>query len=234
LNCAEGFFEFWAAATPIDVLEQSFIGSRPARRGGAHSFADLRAIPWVFSWTQARFYLSGWYGLGTALERLSVNEPAAYSYLKKNAAAFPFLPYVLYNAETSISSSDLNVMEDYSSLCDNEEVRERIFSMIREEFEQTAGMLDDFFERSRDARRPRLVKTLALRAYGLARLHAHQVRLVREPRGRRVIPELAAIGKRDRERGAHDRLTRARFIVILRANDEITGEVTGSVPRARR
>ena len=176
----DGFFEFWAAATPIDVLEQSFIGSRPARRTGDRSFADLRAIPWVFSWTQARYYLSGWYGVGSALERLAREDGGAYAYLKHHSASFPFLPYVLYNAETSISSADLGLMADYALLCESEEVRERVFGLIRSEFDRTSAMLNDFFDRERDARRPRLMKTLAMRARGLARLHAHQIRLIRE------------------------------------------------------
>src|SRR5690606_16819992 len=93
-RATQGLFEFWASATPIDVLEHSFIGSRPARRSGARTFLDLRAIPWVFSWTQARFYLSGWYGLGAALERLEKESPADYAFLKQNSRTFSFLPYV--------------------------------------------------------------------------------------------------------------------------------------------
>ena len=64
------FMEFYSQATPIDVLEQSSIGSRPARRTGQRTLADLRAIPWVFSWNQARFYLPGWFGVGSALDHL--------------------------------------------------------------------------------------------------------------------------------------------------------------------
>ncbi len=174
------FFEFWAGATPIDVLEHSFIGSRPARRSGARTFIGLRAIPWVFSWAQARFYITGWYGLGTALERLASETPADYAFLKANAANFPFLPYVLQNAETSLSSSDLDVMREYAELVEDAEVRERVFGIIRDEYLRTGRMLGDFFGGSRESRRPRLMKTLAMRAQGLDRLHAHQIRLVRE------------------------------------------------------
>ncbi len=180
LLATEGFFEFWASATPIDVLEHSFIGSRPARRSGARTFLDLRAIPWVFSWTQARFYLSGWYGLGAALERMAKERPEDYAFLKKNARTFSFLPYVLQNAETSLASADLGVMGEYASLVDDAAVRGRIMGVIRDEYERTETMLSDFFGGSRDARRPRLIKTLAMRADGLARLHAHQIHLVRK------------------------------------------------------
>ena len=66
---SDGFIGFYREATPIDALENARIGSRPARRTGkkSHSISDLRAIPWVFSWTQARYYLPGWFGVGTAL-----------------------------------------------------------------------------------------------------------------------------------------------------------------------
>jgi phosphoenolpyruvate carboxylase len=72
---SDGFVTFFRQATPIDAIEQSRIGSRPARRTGQQTLADLRAIPWVFSWGQARFFLSGWYGVGTALHQLQQNEP---------------------------------------------------------------------------------------------------------------------------------------------------------------
>ncbi len=180
LLATPGFFDFWAGATPIDVLEHSFIGSRPARRSGARTFIDLRAIPWVFSWAQARFYLSGWYGLGTALEALMTQKPEDYAFMKANAATFPFLPYVLQNAETSLSSSDLDVMRQYATLVDDVEIRERVLATIREEFERTERMLADFFGGSRESRRPRLMKTLTMRARGLARLHSHQIHLVHQ------------------------------------------------------
>ena len=70
LLAMEGFIEFFRSATPIDALELSSIGSRPSRRTGQRSLADLRAIPWVFSWTQSRYYLPGRFGIGTALHRL--------------------------------------------------------------------------------------------------------------------------------------------------------------------
>src|SRR5262249_13791078 len=135
---------------------------------------------WVFSWAQARFYLSGWYGIGTALEQLRTKTPDDYAFIKANASVFPFLPYVLQNAETSLSSSDLGVMSEYAKLVDDVAVRDRILGIIRDEYLRSEHMLSDFFGGSRDSRRPRLVKTLAMRAHGLARLHAHQIRLVRE------------------------------------------------------
>ena len=78
----ENFIEFYAGATPIDVLEQSKIGSRPARRTGQRTLNDLRSIPWVFSWNQARFNISGWFGMGTALGEFKKEHPKDFEKLK--------------------------------------------------------------------------------------------------------------------------------------------------------
>lgn len=74
----DGFLTFFRQATPIDALEHSRIGSRPPRRTGQPSLADLRAIPWVFSWGQARFHLPGWYGVGSGLAWLRRERPAGW------------------------------------------------------------------------------------------------------------------------------------------------------------
>lgn len=175
-----GFMEFWSSATPIDVLERSFIGSRPARRTGQRTLADLRAIPWVFSWTQARYYLTGWYGIGSALERLKREDTDGFKLLQENIGAFPFLPYVLLNAETSLASADISMMERYAGMVTDASVREDVFGVIAGEYNRTESMIDEFFGRSRNDRRPRLVKTLAMRAEGLCRLHDHQIALLQK------------------------------------------------------
>jgi phosphoenolpyruvate carboxylase len=76
------FMRFYRQATPIDALENARIGSRPSRRTGQASLDDLRAIPWVFSWTQSRFYLPGWFGAGSALEKLRTTDSAGFTALK--------------------------------------------------------------------------------------------------------------------------------------------------------
>ncbi|MFP6584767.1 MAG: phosphoenolpyruvate carboxylase [Candidatus Hydrogenedentota bacterium] len=175
-----GFMDFWSIATPIDVLERSFIGSRPARRTGKRTLADLRAIPWVFSWTQARYYLTGWYGIGSALEKLSTEDPEGFALLQKNIDSFPFLPYVLYNAETSHSSADLEMMEAYAGMVEDESIRDSVFAVISGEYKRTQEVINTFFGRSREERRPRLMKTLEMRAKGLRRLHEHQIVLLKK------------------------------------------------------
>ena len=113
---APGFIQFFRQATPIDAIEQSRIGSRPSRRTGKKEFSlsDLRAIPWVFSWNQSRFFLTCWYGVGSALEYLELRDTECYQRLQANLQKTPFLRYVFYNVESSITSSDTKWMHTYA------------------------------------------------------------------------------------------------------------------------
>jgi phosphoenolpyruvate carboxylase len=176
---APGFITFYDQATPIDALESSRIGSRPKRRSGQRSLADLRAIPWVFSWNQCRYYLPGWFGVGSALDALEKNEPVLFKTLQQELRHYPFLYYVLSNVETNISSADLPIMKEYAALVVDEEVRERIFGMISAEFVRTKEQLRKVFGGSLDERRPRMGKTLQLRAHALASLHEQQITTIR-------------------------------------------------------
>ena len=110
---AEEFREAFRAATPIDVIEASRIGSRPSRRTGAASLEDLRAIPWVFAWSQARFYLSGWYGVGSALARLKEEDPKGFELIRRNFDDWPPLRYMLKNASTSVLAANRSMMKLY-------------------------------------------------------------------------------------------------------------------------
>ncbi|MEL7046954.1 MAG: phosphoenolpyruvate carboxylase, partial [Pseudomonadota bacterium] len=80
----EGFIDFFSFATPVDAIENSRIGSRPARRTGQRSLSDLRAIPWGFAWNQARFVLPGWYGLGSGMLALAEEDPEAHAELLRS------------------------------------------------------------------------------------------------------------------------------------------------------
>jgi len=183
---SDGFLEFWSQTTPIDALEKSFIGSRPTRRTGRNSVEDLRAIPWVFSWSQARYYLPGWYGVGSALETLQQNDPSRFELIQENLDAFPFIHYVVNNVETSLASADLVVMRDYAALVENTELRDRQLATIEREYTRTEDMIDTLMNGRREVRRPRLIKTLEMRAEGLRRLHHRQIELLRQWRRLRV------------------------------------------------
>ncbi len=125
-----GFIDFYRQATPIDVIERSRIGSRPSRRTGRATLEDLRAIPWVFSWNQGRFYLPGWFGVGTALERLSTEHGACYEQLASDVLAAPLLRYVFYNIESSLASSSERWIRAYAGLVEDTELRERLLGII--------------------------------------------------------------------------------------------------------
>lgn len=193
----EGFLQFHRQATPLDALENTRIGSRPSRRTGQASLADLRAIPWVFSWTQARFYLTGWYGVGTAFSQLTDAEIAI---LRSHLQSSPFLHYLFTNVETSLASADLDVMRDYAQLVEDPGVRGRVWEQIEAEWGRTGAALARLRGAEFVGRRPRLSRTLALRAAPLRVLHLQQIALLRrwrgelrqgnEPAAQAVFPEL--------------------------------------------
>jgi len=189
-----GFIDFYRQVTPIDALENARIGSRPARRTGkkGHSIADLRAIPWVFSWTQARFYLPGWFGVGSALESLQTEKPEQFAALKKALHHTPFVAYLFTNVETNLHSANRAIMQQYAALVTDPELRQTFMDLILSEFERTLQQLSDLFDGGMDVRRPRMIKTLTIRDEPLAVLHQQQVALLGEWREKVHADDLAA------------------------------------------
>jgi len=181
----EGFIEFYRQATPIDALENSRIGSRPARRTGKKGFliSDLRAIPWVFSWTQARFYLPGWFGVGSGLAELKEKNPEGFAEFKRALPHSTFFSYVLTNVETNLASANLELMSEYAGLVEDPILREEFLSWIIEEFERTRVLLAELFDGEMQDRRPRMAKTLQIREAPLRVLHQQQIKLLRQWRG---------------------------------------------------
>src|SRR5690606_15882948 len=181
----DGFIDFYRQVTPIDALENSRIGSRPARRTGkkGHSIADLRAIPWVFSWTQARFYLPGWFGVGSALEALQSSSPTEFEALRDALTRSNFLGYVFTNVETNLASANLDLMDEYASLVEDPALRARFMDIIVAEFHRTRDLLESLFSGNIGRRRPRMAKTLEIREAPLRVLHRQQISLLREWRG---------------------------------------------------
>lgn len=177
---APGFIDFYRTATPIDALENSRIGSRPARRTGRATLEDLRAIPWVFSWTQSRFYLPGWFGAGSALERLRSENPAGFEKLAGQVRHLAFPRYVVTNIDSSIASSNEEIMRAYAGLVPDEELRDRFLGIILDEFHRTRDAVKDLFAADFVTRRPRMARTLEIREEPLRMLHAQQVSLLRE------------------------------------------------------
>ncbi len=175
----EGFMEFYSQATPIDAIELCKFGSRPARRTGKRTLEDLRAIPWVFSWSQSRFFIPSWYGVGWALSELKNNDAANFDKLREQIPHWPLLMNTLINVDTSLASVDLEIMEKYASLVLNSELRETFLAQIAAEFERTKQMLSPLLE-SVVTKGSVSNKVLALRQKPLALLHHRQIELLRD------------------------------------------------------
>lgn len=179
----EGFVTFFRQATPIEAIEASRIGSRPARRSGKQTLADLRAIPWVFSWGQARFFLSGWYGVGTALAELRRSEPATLDELIRGAEDWPPLDYLVNNVSTSLLATDVEIMWEYASMVEDEALRERCMAKIEAERRLTQEMIELVLGGPLAERRANTDRAMALRRGGLRVLHRQQLALLKEWRG---------------------------------------------------
>ncbi len=177
---ADGFLTFFREATPIDIIESTRIGSRPSRRSGKTSLEDLRAIPWVFSWNQARFSLSGWYGVGSAFEFLENSAPETFEEILNRSHVWPPLRYIISNADTSLASADLNIMHQYASLVGDSVIRERILGMIEAEYHRTKKYIEILFAEPLETQRLNVNKFIALRKEGLDMLHHQQIKLLKE------------------------------------------------------
>ena len=130
---------FFSVVTPVDEISRLRLGSRPARRGAGEGLGDLRAIPWVFSWTQARIVLPAWFGLGTALAR--VRAEVGLDLLRAMEDQWPFFAGLLSNAEMACAKADLAIARRYVELWDEDEPRERIWRLVSEELERTRSEL---------------------------------------------------------------------------------------------
>ena len=193
LLTADGFMAYFSEATPIEVLEQAAIGSRPSRRTGRRTLADLRAIPWVFSWNQSRHFLPGWFGIGSGLAAVRAEDPAGFAALIKGVSAWPFLRYALSNIESNLASASLPLMAEYAAMVGDANVREAIYGGIATEYRLAESMLQEVFGGSPlAARRPRLVFTFQLRAQGLEALHRQQIAGLKRWRAHRAAGEQAA------------------------------------------
>ncbi len=153
---AEGFLDFYATVTPIEEISRLNIGSRPARRRGSRSLSNLRAIPWVFSWTQCRGNLPGWFGLGTGLSTIDSE------LLKEMYASWPFFQTVLDFAQMSLAKADMGIFEGYLTLV-QQELRSRFWPLICEEYERTVGLVEAAMGQSLMGRDETLARAIELR-----------------------------------------------------------------------
>jgi phosphoenolpyruvate carboxylase len=139
------FVRAFTEVTPVDEISRLRLGSRPAKRSPDGGIDDLRAIPWVFSWTQARIVLPAWFGLGAALE--DAREDCGVELLREMEREWPFFSALLSNAEMACSKADAAISRRYFDLWEDEEPRERIRRVVDDEFDRTrrelATVLDE-------------------------------------------------------------------------------------------
>ena len=128
--------QYFEEATPVAELEHAKIGSRPSRRGGRRSLADLRAIPWVFGWTQSRQLVPAWFAVGHALEHYA-QKPGGAAILSTMAREFPLFIDLIRNVETALAKSDFGIAQLYASLVTDAGIRDRVFAKLEAEFHRT-------------------------------------------------------------------------------------------------
>ena len=182
-----GFNSFFRAATPITEIAELNIGSRPASRTKSDAIEDLRAIPWVFSWAQARIMLPGWYGAGHALGGF-----ADQGLLAEMVAAWPFLGATLSNLEMVLAKSNMRVAAGYAALCPDKALRGAVFGRIEAAWHETRDVLlrltaqADLLDRA-----PALQRTVRMRLPYIDPLNELQVELIRRRRAGDTDPRIA-------------------------------------------
>ncbi|WP_252699219.1 phosphoenolpyruvate carboxylase [Natronosalvus vescus] len=142
---SDGFVQYFEQATPITVIENLDLGSRPASRSGERTVEDLRAIPWVFSWTQSRCILPGWYAVATGLDAY-LDAGGEIDILQEMYETWPFFRTILDNAALSLSRTELEIAEQYADLA-TDDLRETYFPRITAEYERAVELVQTIGER---------------------------------------------------------------------------------------
>ena len=179
------FVRYFRQATPIDQIAELRIGSRPSRRRTSDRIEDLRAIPWVFSWTQSRHGLPGWFGLGAAVAGVAADgaEPAAR--LREMYRRWPFFRSLVDNAQLSMGKADLAIARCYAGLVEDGALRARIFGAIEGEWRRTErAVLDITGQTALLGSSPVLRRSIRLRNPYVDPLSLLQVSLLRRLRRR--------------------------------------------------
>jgi len=188
-----GFVEFFRQATPIDLIENLRLGSRPSRRTNTRDISQLRAIPWTFAWTQSRHFIPAWYGLGHGIEKfLASHLPDGLDVLRQMYRHWPFFAVIIDNAEASLAKTDLYIARRYEALCHPASLREQISNRIEEEYERTVRCVLEITESKQLLdHQPVLQESIRLRNPYVDPLNFLQIRFLEKwRRERQPSPEL--------------------------------------------
>ena len=134
-------FTYFEQSTPVAELEHARLGSRPAKRSGRKSMADLRAIPWVFGWMQSRQLVPAFFGVGHALNAFIQSTPDGLAQLQTMARDFPLFLDIIRNVEMALAKADFGIARLYASLVEDEALRDRVFTTLEAEFDLTTRMV---------------------------------------------------------------------------------------------
>ena len=179
----EGFDRYFWASTVIGEIANLNIGSRPASRTGSQRIEDLRAIPWVFSWSQCRLMLPGWYGFGAAVKIWSSAHPDGMVTLQAMYRDWPFFTTMLSNMDMVLAKSDIAIASRYAELVSDQPLREAIFDRLRHEWGESVRALLAITEQSTLlARNPLLARSIRNRFPYIDPLHHIQIELLQRHR----------------------------------------------------
>jgi phosphoenolpyruvate carboxylase len=182
---------YFTAASPLEELALLNIGSRPARRSGAQTLADLRAIPWVFAWSQNRHFVTGWYGVGSGLETfLQIRGQRGQRLLARMFEEYRLFRLILDEVEKTLSYVDLELARQYAELCPDRGAREEIFALIEGEYHRTVRVVLGLTGGGALAERfPRFRRRLARRLPTVNQVSRLQVELLRRFRAAQTDAE---------------------------------------------
>ncbi|MYZ53726.1 phosphoenolpyruvate carboxylase [Malikia spinosa] len=176
-----GFTDYFFTATPIREIAELNIGSRPASRKANQRIEDLRAIPWGFSWGQCRLTLPGWYGFGSAVDRLAeqLGTEPALELLRQMHRKWPFFSTLLSNIDMVLAKSDLSLASRYAELVPDAQLRQQVFARIEAEWQRTHEVLSQITgEAARLAGNRSLARSIEHRFPYIDPLHHLQVELI--------------------------------------------------------
>jgi phosphoenolpyruvate carboxylase len=185
-----GVVTYFEQSTPVGELENAKIGSRPARRKASRSLADLRAIPWVFGWTQSRLLVPAWFGVGFAVERY-LARPGSLELLRTMAREFPLFIDLVRNVELALGKVDLATARLYSALVEDARFRERVYGLFEAEFHRAVRAVLAVTRQSELLESNQVLgRSIRLRNPYVDPMHLIQVDMLRRKRGGENTPEV--------------------------------------------
>jgi phosphoenolpyruvate carboxylase len=185
-----GVVKYFEQSTPVGELENAKIGSRPARRNSSPKLSDLRAIPWVFGWTQSRLLVPAWFGVGYAIDCF-LAKPHALKLLQTMAREFPLFIDLLRNVEMALGKADLATARLYATLVEDAKLRERVYDMFEAEFHRSVrAVLEITCQKELLVTNQVLAHSIRLRNPYVDPMHLIQVDMLRRKRAGGDTPEV--------------------------------------------